>query len=74
MSDDPIVDEVRRIRQENAARFDYDLHKIFADLKRSEEARDSRESPLLAPLDSDAISPGPAFHRAAGALRRASRR
>lgn len=38
--DDPIVDEVRRIRDEYAARFDYDLNAIYDDLKRIE-----RENP-----------------------------
>ena len=32
MNDDPIVAEVRRIRDEHARRFGYDIHKIFADL------------------------------------------
>lgn len=30
---DPIVDEVRRVRDEHAARFDYDLWAIFRDIK-----------------------------------------
>jgi hypothetical protein len=33
---DPIVEEIRRIREEHAADFDYDLDAIFADLKRLE--------------------------------------
>jgi hypothetical protein len=33
---DPIVDEVRRVRDAYAARFNYDLRAIFADLKRQE--------------------------------------
>ena len=32
MNEDPIVAEVRRIRERRARRFDYDIHKIFADL------------------------------------------
>lgn len=32
MIDDPIVEEVRAHRQAHAARFDYDLSAIFADL------------------------------------------
>ena len=47
MIDDPIVQEVRRIRHEHAARFSYDLNAIFVDLKRSESARGQRESPLV---------------------------
>lgn len=31
---DEIVDEVRRIREEHAARFHYDVDAIYADLKR----------------------------------------
>lgn len=38
MSRDPIVDEVRRIRNEHAAKFGYDLRAIFEDLKASERA------------------------------------
>ena len=38
MKDDPIVAEVRRIRQEHAARFDYDLDLIVEDLKAQEQA------------------------------------
>jgi len=33
---DPIVEEVRKVREEHAARFDYDLVKIFQDLKEQE--------------------------------------
>jgi hypothetical protein len=40
MSKDPIVEEVRRIRQQYAARFNYDLAAIFRDLK---ERQDSGE-------------------------------
>jgi len=70
MSEDPIVQEVRRIRQEHAARFDYDLQAIFADLKRTEEARDQQQSPLLSPPEPKEIAPNPALHRTANALRR----
>lgn len=34
--EDHIVEEVRRIREEHAARFNYDIDAIFADLKRLE--------------------------------------
>jgi hypothetical protein len=37
MWEDPIVAEVRRIREQYAARFDYDLEAIFRDLKEQEE-------------------------------------
>lgn len=34
---DPIVEEVRKVREEHAARFDYDLERIFQDLKEQEQ-------------------------------------
>lgn len=34
---DPIVDEVRRVRDAHAARFNYDLDAIFRDLKKREK-------------------------------------
>jgi hypothetical protein len=34
---DPIVDEVRRVRDAHAARFNYDLDAIFLDIKEREE-------------------------------------
>lgn len=36
MQDDPIVSEVRQVRQEHAARFGFDLDAIFQDLKEQE--------------------------------------
>jgi hypothetical protein len=36
MRDDPIVAEVRKAREEYAARFNYDLDAIYRDLKRKE--------------------------------------
>jgi len=33
---DPIVEETRRIRDEHARKFNYDLSAIFADIKRFE--------------------------------------
>ena len=37
---DPIVEEIRKIREEHAAQFNYDLDAIVADLRRSEAERD----------------------------------
>ena len=34
---DPIVDEVRRVRAEHAARFNYDLWAIYRDIKEQQE-------------------------------------
>ena len=36
---DPIVDEVRRVRDAHAARFNYDLQAIFLDIKKREKER-----------------------------------
>lgn len=33
MNKDPIVEEVRKSRQKHAAKFDYDLRRIFEDLR-----------------------------------------
>lgn len=33
---DPIIEEIHKIREEHAKKFDYDLDKIFADLKKQE--------------------------------------
>jgi hypothetical protein len=48
MWNDPIVDEVRKIREEHAARFNYDLERIFQDLK-EQERQSGREVVSLAP-------------------------
>jgi hypothetical protein len=36
---DPIVDEVRRVRDAHAASFNYDLQAIFLDIKKREKER-----------------------------------
>jgi len=36
---DPIVDEVRKVRDAHAAKFNYDLHAIFLDIKKREKER-----------------------------------
>ena len=39
---DPIVEEVRRVRQEYAKRLNYDLHAIAADLRTQEQEHPER--------------------------------
>jgi hypothetical protein len=39
MWSDPIVDEVRRVREAYAAQFNFDLDEIYQDLKRREAER-----------------------------------
>jgi len=42
MIEDPIVEEIRRIREAHAARFNYDLDAIFRDIKEREKASGHR--------------------------------
>jgi len=37
MENDPILEEIHRVREEYAARFNYDLKAIYRDLKTREE-------------------------------------
>jgi len=48
MGEDPIVEEVRKVREEHAARFQYDLEAIYRDLKEQDE-RDPRRIVSLPP-------------------------
>jgi hypothetical protein len=45
---DPIVEEVRKTREEHAAKHGYDLERIFADLK-EQEKKSGREYVTLPP-------------------------
>ena len=42
MTDDPIVEEVRRVREAYAKQFQFDLRAIAADLRKKEEAHRDR--------------------------------
>jgi hypothetical protein len=46
---DPIVDEVRRVRDAHAARFHYDLDAIFRDIK-EQEKKSGRKFVSFTPL------------------------
>ena len=39
---DPIVEEVRQVREEHAKRFNYDLKAIFADIQKQQKASDRK--------------------------------
>jgi hypothetical protein len=56
---DPIVDEVRRVRDEHAARFNYDLHAIFLDIKNREKERGLRfvDGVARQPVPNKALQP-----------------
>ena len=47
---DPIVDEVRAIREELAARFDFDIRKIVEDAQRRQAASQSRVVSFQQPI------------------------
>ena len=50
MIDDPIVQEVRQLREQYAARFNYDLVAIFEDLRLgTEEARSTARAVVSLP-------------------------
>ncbi len=68
MTPDTIVEEVRRGREEHAARFHYDLVQIFADLKRTEQERNGDDFPLVEP-ELGNVPSNPSLHRARFARR-----
>jgi hypothetical protein len=51
MWEDPIVAEVHRIREELAARFDFDIHAMFADMRKRQTALGSRLVSLVKPAE-----------------------
>ncbi len=62
MWEDPIVAEVHRAREERAAKFDFDVKAIFADLRKRQTAPGARlvhpkKQPNLAPQPTVAAVP-----------------
>lgn len=49
MRSDPIIAQVRKVRDAYAKRFGYDLKRIFADLRMSERKRAADARPSAAP-------------------------
>jgi hypothetical protein len=58
MCDDPIVAEIRRIREEHAKKFNFDVHAICEDLRRLE--RESGRVYVSRPPRRPAVQPPPA--------------
>ncbi len=56
MNNDPIVDEVRRVRDDLARRFNYDIHAIFADLRKRQDKEDPTH-PLVRDASKSAEAP-----------------
>jgi hypothetical protein len=59
MWEDPVVEEVRKARQEHAARFDFDLERIYLDLK-AKERLSGHKYVTLQPKRP--VNPGPMRH------------
>ncbi len=59
MRNDPIVDEIRRIRQEHTDRFHGDLHAICEDLRR-QERESGRDYVSFAPRPVRGVAASPA--------------
>jgi hypothetical protein len=59
MTKDPIVDEVRRVRDQLAAEFNYDIHAIFGSLRAAQHEYGSRlvNRPSARGEPSDAVKP-----------------
>ena len=58
MKDDPIVEEIRRVRSAHAARYGNDLDRIFAAIKESEKKSTAKlvnREPILQPLSDPTI-------------------
>jgi hypothetical protein len=54
MWEDPIVAEVHRIREELSARFNYDIHAMFADMRKRQAGLGSRLVSLAKPAEPNA--------------------
>lgn len=59
MTNDPIVDEIRRIRDAHAARFNYDLDAIYRDIKQREKEWEKKLGRKFVSYAADPIEPPP---------------
>ena len=55
MWDDPIVEEIRKVRNAHAKKFNYDLKAIAADLRKQQQ--DGAHEPILLPPKKPTILP-----------------
>ncbi|MGI8967067.1 MAG: hypothetical protein ACR2H1_13405 [Limisphaerales bacterium] len=51
MKQDPIISEIREVREAHAAKFNYDLDAIFADIQQSEKKLKSEGWKFASPLN-----------------------
>ena len=66
MAQNPIIDELHRIRAAHAKRFNYDLHAIVADLQRRQAGRENLSKlPLVTPRPVREVAEAPAPYGAA---------
>lgn len=61
MMDDPIVDEIRKIRDAHAARFNYDLEAIYRDIKEREKEWEKKLGRKFISYAADRAEPTPAI-------------
>lgn len=59
---DEIIEEIHAVRLEHAAQFDFDIERILADLKKSEQERTEQGWPLVHAQQAS-LSPGKALQR-----------
>ncbi len=57
MWEDPIVEEIRKVREEHAARFNYDLDAIYQDLIRMQQESGREYVDLSRKPDQEAARP-----------------
>jgi hypothetical protein len=63
---DPIVEEIRKIREEHAARFNYDIDAIFEDFRKNEKESGLPLVTLQPRRISETREPNPAQDRPGG--------
>ena len=62
LTTDEIIEEIHAARLEHAASFDFDIERIIADLKKSEQTRTEQGWPLVHTQEAP-LSPKTAFQR-----------
>ena len=60
---DEIVDEIHSIRQQHAARFDFDINRIIGDLRIGQEKHAAEGWPLRKASDTPSINPNCVLQR-----------
>lgn len=62
MRKDPIVEEIHKVREEHARKFNYDLHAMFKDIRKREARRENLSTlQPVKPALSRVAEAGPAY-------------